>query len=51
MFGIPVHVILTMNTNSEHAPQLYERETVQTLGRPLAELMFAHVALHAGDRV
>jgi ubiquinone/menaquinone biosynthesis C-methylase UbiE len=33
------------------APQLYERETVQTLGRPLAELMFAHVALQAGDRV
>jgi ubiquinone/menaquinone biosynthesis C-methylase UbiE len=34
-----------------NAPQLYERETVQTLGRPLAELMFARVALHAGDRV
>jgi ubiquinone/menaquinone biosynthesis C-methylase UbiE len=34
-----------------NAPQLYERETVHTLGRPLAELMFAHVALHAGDRV
>jgi ubiquinone/menaquinone biosynthesis C-methylase UbiE len=34
-----------------NAPQLYERETVHTLARPLAELMFAHVALHAGDRV
>jgi ubiquinone/menaquinone biosynthesis C-methylase UbiE len=34
-----------------NAPQLYERETVQTLGRPLAELMFAHVALQAGDRL
>jgi ubiquinone/menaquinone biosynthesis C-methylase UbiE len=34
-----------------NAPQLYERETVQTLGRPLADLMFAHVALQAGDRV
>jgi ubiquinone/menaquinone biosynthesis C-methylase UbiE len=34
-----------------NAPQLYERETVQTLGRPLAELMFTHVALQAGDRV
>ncbi len=34
-----------------NAPQLYERETVHTLGRPLAELMFAHVSLHTGDRV
>jgi ubiquinone/menaquinone biosynthesis C-methylase UbiE len=34
-----------------NAPQLYERETVHTLGRPLAELMFAHVTLQAGDRV
>jgi len=34
-----------------NAPQLYERETVRTLGRPLAELMCAHVSLHAGDRV
>jgi ubiquinone/menaquinone biosynthesis C-methylase UbiE len=34
-----------------NAPQLYERETVQTLGRPLAELMFAHVSLCADDRV
>ena len=34
-----------------NAPQLYERETVYILGRPLAELMFAHVSLHAGDRV
>jgi ubiquinone/menaquinone biosynthesis C-methylase UbiE len=34
-----------------NAPQLYERDTVHTLGRPLAELMFAHVALHTGDRV
>jgi ubiquinone/menaquinone biosynthesis C-methylase UbiE len=34
-----------------NAPQLYEREMVQTLARPLAELMFAHVSLHAGDRV
>jgi len=34
-----------------NAPQLYERETVHTLGRPLAKLMFAHVALHAGNRV
>jgi ubiquinone/menaquinone biosynthesis C-methylase UbiE len=34
-----------------NAPQLYERETVHTLGRPLAERMFAHVSLHTGDRV
>jgi ubiquinone/menaquinone biosynthesis C-methylase UbiE len=34
-----------------NAPQLYERDTVHTLGRPLAERMFAHVSLHAGDRV
>jgi len=34
-----------------NAPQLYERETVHTLAWPLAELMFAHVALQAGDRV
>ena len=34
-----------------NAPQLYERETVHTLGRPLAELMFAYVSLQAGDRV
>jgi ubiquinone/menaquinone biosynthesis C-methylase UbiE len=34
-----------------NAPQLYERETVSTLGRPLAELMFAHVALQVGDRI
>jgi ubiquinone/menaquinone biosynthesis C-methylase UbiE len=34
-----------------NAPQLYERETVHTLGRPLAELMLARVSLHAGDRV
>jgi ubiquinone/menaquinone biosynthesis C-methylase UbiE len=34
-----------------NAPQLYERETVHTLGRPLAERMFAHMSLHAGDRV
>jgi ubiquinone/menaquinone biosynthesis C-methylase UbiE len=34
-----------------NAPQLYERETVHTLGRPLAELMFEHVSLSAGDRV
>ena len=34
-----------------NAPQLYERETVHTLARPLAELMFAHVALQAGNRV
>jgi ubiquinone/menaquinone biosynthesis C-methylase UbiE len=34
-----------------NAPQLYERETVHTLARPLAELMFAHVSLQAGDRV
>jgi ubiquinone/menaquinone biosynthesis C-methylase UbiE len=34
-----------------NAPQLYERETVHTLGRPLAQLMFAHVALQAGERV
>jgi ubiquinone/menaquinone biosynthesis C-methylase UbiE len=34
-----------------NAPQLYERETVHTLGRPLADLMFAHVVLHPGDRV
>jgi len=32
-------------------PQLYERETVPTRGRLLAELMLAHVSLHAGDRV
>jgi ubiquinone/menaquinone biosynthesis C-methylase UbiE len=34
-----------------NAPQLYERETVHTLGRPLAERMFAHVSLQAGDRI
>jgi ubiquinone/menaquinone biosynthesis C-methylase UbiE len=34
-----------------NAPQLYERETVHTLGKPLAELMFVHVSLQAGDRV
>jgi len=34
-----------------NAPQLYERETVHTLGRPLAELMFSHVILQAGERV
>ena len=34
-----------------NAPQLYEPETVHTLGMPLAERMFAHVSLHAGDRV
>jgi ubiquinone/menaquinone biosynthesis C-methylase UbiE len=34
-----------------NAPQLYERETVRTLGRPLAELMLARVALHPGARV
>jgi ubiquinone/menaquinone biosynthesis C-methylase UbiE len=34
-----------------NAPQLYERETVHTLGRPLAELMFEYVSLYAGDRV
>jgi ubiquinone/menaquinone biosynthesis C-methylase UbiE len=33
------------------APQLYERETVSTLGRPLAEQMFEYVSLAAGDRV
>jgi ubiquinone/menaquinone biosynthesis C-methylase UbiE len=34
-----------------NAPQLYEQETVHTLGRPLAELMFVHVSLQAGDQV
>jgi ubiquinone/menaquinone biosynthesis C-methylase UbiE len=34
-----------------NAPQLYELETVHTLGRPLAELMFARVSLHASGRV
>jgi ubiquinone/menaquinone biosynthesis C-methylase UbiE len=34
-----------------NTPQLYERETVHTLGRPLAELMLAFVSLHTGDRV
>ena len=34
-----------------NAPQLYERETVHTLARPLAELMFAYISLQAGDRV
>ena len=34
-----------------NAPHLYERETVHTLGGPLAELRFAHVTLQAGDRV
>ena len=34
-----------------NAPQLYERETVHTLGRPLAERMFDYVSLSAGDRV
>jgi ubiquinone/menaquinone biosynthesis C-methylase UbiE len=34
-----------------NAPQLYERYTVPNLARPQTELMFAHVALQAGDRV
>jgi ubiquinone/menaquinone biosynthesis C-methylase UbiE len=34
-----------------NAPQLYERETVHTLARPLAEQIFNHVSLSAGDRV
>jgi ubiquinone/menaquinone biosynthesis C-methylase UbiE len=38
-------------SGSRERPQRYERETVHTLARPLAELIFAHVALHAADRV
>ena len=34
-----------------NALHLHERETVPTLGRPLAELMCAHVALPPGDRL
>lgn len=34
-----------------NAPQLYERTTVVTLGRPMAELMFEHVSLHEGERI
>ena len=34
-----------------NAPQLYERKTVHTLVRPLAELMCGHISLQAGDRV
>jgi hypothetical protein len=42
------------NTRSQltgNAPQLYERETVHTLGRPLAELTLTYITLQAGDRV
>lgn len=34
-----------------NAPQLYERYTVPNLARPQTALLFAHVSLHAGDRV
>ena len=34
-----------------NAPQLYERDNVQTLGKPLAEQVFNHVELRSGDRV
>ena len=34
-----------------NAPRLYERDTAQTLGKPLAEQVFNHVELHKGDRV
>jgi ubiquinone/menaquinone biosynthesis C-methylase UbiE len=34
-----------------NAPQLYERYTVPSLARPQTELLFAHVALQAGDRI
>jgi trans-aconitate methyltransferase len=36
---------------ARNAPQLYERYTVPNLALPQTELMFAHVSLHAGDRV
>jgi len=34
-----------------NAPQLFERDNAQTLGKPLAEQVFNHVELQAGDRV
>jgi hypothetical protein len=34
-----------------NAPQLYERYTVPSLAKPQTELLFAHVALQAGDRL
>lgn len=33
------------------APQLFERDNAQTLGKPLAAQVFRHVELSAGDRV
>ncbi|MDH3602596.1 MAG: methyltransferase domain-containing protein [Candidatus Tectomicrobia bacterium] len=36
---------------SDHAAQLYERDSVPMTTRPLAELMFAHVSLHEGERI
>ncbi len=35
----------------DHAAQLYECCSVPMTTRPLAELMFAHVSLHAGERI
>ncbi len=32
-------------------PELFERETVPLSARPMAERMFDHVSLHAGDRI
>ena len=34
-----------------NAPQRFERDTAQTLGKPLAEQVFNHVELHPGERV
>ena len=34
-----------------NAPQLFERDTAQPLGKPLAEQVFNHVELQASDRV
>lgn len=34
-----------------NAPQLFERDNAQTLGKPLAEQVFNHVELYPGDRV
>lgn len=34
-----------------NAPQLYERDNAQTTGKPMAEQVFNHVELYAGDRV
>jgi SAM-dependent methyltransferase len=34
-----------------NAPELFERDNAQTLGRPLSAQVFNHVELYAGDRV